>query len=204
MSISITLPGFARAASRTGARVIASGALAVGLLTTAPSADVHAATPSASPSASSSGTHTSERRLTKAERRERAHQRHERRVRIRVTKAVKIARRQKGDPYAYGADGPGRFDCSGLTYYSFRKAGITSIPRTSSAQAGWARHISKKHMHQGDLMFFTDGGGVYHVGIYVGKKHGKRLVLHAPYSGTHVRTDTVWTDSWFAGTLRNR
>ena len=44
---------------------------------------------------------------------------------------VKIAQNQKGDPYSYGSAGPDRFDCSGLLYYAFRKAGI-SVPRTTT------------------------------------------------------------------------
>lgn len=122
----------------------------------------------------------------------------------RVERAVDVAVNQKGDPYRYGAAGPGAFDCSGLVFYSFRRAGFSNIPRTSSAQAHFARRISRDNMQRGDLMFFYDGGGVYHVGVFAGFAHGKRLVLHAPYSGTRVRTDRVWTDSWYPGTLRKR
>ena len=160
-------------------RALASGALAVGLLATAPTADAHAA-PAERPT-------------------------HRERTAKKIVSALDIAKRQKGDPYRYGAAGPGAFDCSGLTYFAFRRAGFGNIPRTSSAQAGFARRISRANMHRGDLMFFYDGGGVYHVGVYAGTgEHGKRWVLHAPYSGTRVRTDRVWTDSWFPGTLRFR
>ena len=55
-----------------------------------------------------------------------------------------------------------------------------------------------------DLIFFTGSGGVYHVGLYVGMVRGHRWVLHAPYSGTRVRAEPLWTDHWFAGTLRYR
>jgi cell wall-associated NlpC family hydrolase len=59
-------------------------------------------------------------------------------------------------------------------------------------------------MRRGDLIFFYDGGGVYHVGVYAGFKKGHRWVLHAPSSGTRVRTDKLWTDQWYPGTLRFR
>lgn len=122
-----------------------------------------------------------------------------------VRHAVSIARNQVGDPYHYGSDGPHRFDCSGLTYFAFHKrAGFRHFPRTSSAQAHFARHIKKRNMHKGDLMFFYDGGGVYHVGIFVGFRNGHRMVLHAPYPGKRVHAQRVWTKRWFAGTLRNR
>ena len=163
---------------RAGVRVIASGALAVGLLATAPDPGAHGAT---------------------------ATQRHQARVVARhIGDAVHIAVRQKGDPYRYGADGPNAFDCSGLTYFSYRRAGFRHMPRTSSAQAHFARHIKRSHLRRGDLVFFYDRGGVYHVGVYAGAWSGRRHVLHAPYSGARVRTEPIWTDHWFAGTLRRR
>lgn len=122
----------------------------------------------------------------------------------RVERAMQIAVAQKGDPYAYGAAGPARFDCSGLTFYSFRRAGFSAMPRTSSAQAHFATRISRTKMRRGDLMFFYGSGGVYHVGVFAGFYRGRRQVLHAPYSGTRVRTEPVWTDAWYPGTLRFR
>lgn len=115
-----------------------------------------------------------------------------------------IARHQIGDRYAYGAAGPRRFDCSGLVYYSYRKAGLRGVPRTSSAQAAHARHIRKSQLRAGDLMFFRNGGGVYHVAIFLGRNRGHVVMLHAPGSGQRVHRATPWTKRWFAGTLRTR
>ncbi|GAB2749391.1 C40 family peptidase [Nocardioides pakistanensis] len=120
----------------------------------------------------------------------------------RIMKAFDVVRAQKGDQYQYGAAGPNRFDCSGLVYYSFRRAGFTNIPRTSSQQAQFADRIKKKNMRRGDLMFFYDGGGVYHVGVFAGWKNGKRWMVHAPYGSKNVQRGTPWTNRWFAGTLR--
>jgi cell wall-associated NlpC family hydrolase len=120
----------------------------------------------------------------------------------RVLNALEVVRNQKGDPYVYGAAGPSRFDCSGLVYYSFRKAGFTNVPRTSDAQAQFADRIKRKNMRKGDLMFFYDGGGVYHVAVFSGWKNGRRMMVHAPYGGQNVHSATPWTNSWFAGTLR--
>jgi cell wall-associated NlpC family hydrolase len=64
------------------------------------------------------------------------------------------------------------------------------------------RHIKKRKLHRGDFVFFTGSSGVYHVGIYVGRRDGDRAVLHAPKPGTRVRVEKIWTRSWFAGTLR--
>ncbi|HET8982472.1 MAG TPA: C40 family peptidase [Pedococcus sp.] len=120
----------------------------------------------------------------------------------RISTAVDIVRNQKGDPYQYGATGPSRFDCSGLIYYSYRRAGFTHVPRTSSQQARFADRISRKNMRPGDLMFFHDGGGVYHVAVFTGWKNGRRWMVHAPSTGSRVHRSTPWTNSWFAGTLR--
>ena len=123
----------------------------------------------------------------------------------RVAQGYSIASNQRGDWYQYGAAGPNRFDCSGLVYYSYRKAGF-SVPRTSSAQASHAHRIAKSNLHRGDLVFFYNGSArasnVYHVAIFVGWDHGRRIVLHAPRSGERVHREAIWTSKWFAGTLR--
>ncbi len=121
-----------------------------------------------------------------------------------VDNAFQIVRNQQGDPYAYGAAGPHRFDCSGLMYYAFRKAGIRKIPRTSSAQYSFTRRIKKSRMRRGDLVFFYDGGGIYHAGVFAGRKNGRAYVIHASRPGTDVKRDPIWTSQWKGGTLRFR
>jgi cell wall-associated NlpC family hydrolase len=122
----------------------------------------------------------------------------------RVLRAWRVARHQIGDPYAYGRTGPGSFDCSGLTYYAFhRMAHFRGFPRTSGAQARFAHHIARGQLRKGDLVFFTSGGRVYHAAIFAGWQHGRRTVLHAPYPGARVRIDPIWTNGWFARTLRH-
>jgi len=125
------------------------------------------------------------------------------RVSARVVGAKDIAMRQRGDAYAYGAAGPDRFDCSGLVFYSFRRAGF-AVPRTSGAQAGFARRIAKGDMRAGDLMFFYGNGGVYHAAIFLKWSHGHAVMVHSPGSGQRVRVAVPWTSSWFGGTLRRR
>ena len=123
------------------------------------------------------------------------------RVSARVVSAKDIAMRQRGDAYAYGAAGPDRFDCSGLVFYSFRRAGFP-VPRTSGAQAGFSRRVAKKDMRAGDLMFFYGSGGVYHAAIFLMWYHGHAVMVHSPGSGQRVRVAVPWTSSWFGGTLR--
>jgi cell wall-associated NlpC family hydrolase len=120
-----------------------------------------------------------------------------------VHHGLHVAAKQIGDPYRDGATGPRSFDCSGLTLFSFRRAGLY-LPRSSDDQARYARHILRKNMRRGDLMFFTSGGHVYHVGIFLGRQHGHPIILHAPRSGERVHRERVWTNHWFPGTLRYR
>ena len=122
----------------------------------------------------------------------------------RIHHGLEVAIRQKGDPYAYGADGPRAFDCSGLTKFAFGKAGL-HLPRSSDDQARYVRRIPKKKLRRGDFVFFhSRSGAVYHVAVYLGRHHGRRFILHAPHSGTVVQRDPIWTRAWYAGTLRHR
>lgn len=125
----------------------------------------------------------------------------QRRVARRVVAARDTALRQRGDWYAYGAAGPARFDCSGLVFYSYRRAGF-DVPRTSSAQAGFVRRVAKKDLRTGDLMFFYGSGGVYHAAIFLRWARGHAVMLHSPGSGQRVQVAVPWTSQWFGGTLR--
>ncbi len=113
-------------------------------------------------------------------------------------KVLGTAAQYKGRPYRYGASGPSSFDCSGYTGYVLRKALGKKLPRTSRAQYSATKHISKRSVRPGDLLFFSNGGRIYHVAIYAGG--GK--IWHAPYSGTRVRKDRIWTSNWRAGRVR--
>ncbi|MFI5804883.1 C40 family peptidase [Streptomyces sp. NPDC051561] len=114
-----------------------------------------------------------------------------------ATKALQIAASKRGAPYKYGAVGPYRFDCSGLTLYSYKRAG-KSLPRSAQAQYNKTRHISASQRQRGDLVFFHRGRGVYHVGIYAGA--GK--IWHSPKRNTVVRLERIWSKSVWYGRVR--
>lgn len=107
---------------------------------------------------------------------------------------VDIAAQQAGDPYTWGAVGPDQFDCSGLTQYVHAKAGI-ELPRTAQQQREALPRISKNEMLSGDLLFFHEGGNVYHVGIFAGKGR----MWAAPEPGDVVRIQDIWTESFTVG-----
>ena len=112
-------------------------------------------------------------------------------------KALTIAESKHGDPYQWGASGPDAFDCSGLTYYSFRHAG-RPLPRTAQAQYDSVEHISRSRLRPGDLVFFHSGRYVYHVGIYAGDDS----IWHSPHPGAGVRMERIWTDQVWYGRIR--
>lgn len=49
-------------------------------------------------------------------------------------KTICQERPHTGTPYSYGVEGPYSYDCSGLTSWAYRQAGI-AIPRSSAMQA---------------------------------------------------------------------
>ncbi|MGY2892942.1 C40 family peptidase [Deinococcus sp. UYEF24] len=70
--------------------------------------------------------------------------------------------------YALGGSGAGGIDCSAYTRAVFQQLGV-SLPRTARAQFGVGSSVSRGNLQSGDLVFFnTMGGGVSHVGVYLG------------------------------------
>jgi cell wall-associated NlpC family hydrolase len=113
-------------------------------------------------------------------------------------RVMNITRNQHGDPYQYGAAGPGRFDCSGLVLYVFQHALGRSLPHSADMQMHRANRIHRSHLRRGDLVFQVDRSGyAYHVGIYAG--HG--YMWDAPHSGTRVHKHKMYHSRWRFGRL---
>jgi cell wall-associated NlpC family hydrolase len=90
----------------------------------------------------------------------------------RAARAVAFALRQRGKPYRWGAEGPGAFDCSGLTWAAWRAAGVT-IPRTAEGQLAGLRQV-RGRLQPGDLVIYrTNGPSRRHVAMVVG--HGRMV-----------------------------
>lgn len=101
---------------------------------------------------------------------------------------VDYARSRLGCPYVWGATGPNTFDCSGLTSWCYRQAGIT-IPRTSSGQyAGAKARLAVSAAQPGDVLWHSG-----HVGICI--KAGGGTYIAAPHTGDVVKVQTYpqWT-----------
>ena len=98
-----------------------------------------------------------------------------------------------GAPYRYGGVTLQGFDCSGLTQFAYRSAGI-SIPRTAAAQQHAADLVPPDALLPGDLVFFATGrNAVDHVGVYAGQGR----FVHAPASGRVVSIGYL-ADPWYA------
>ena len=101
--------------------------------------------------------------------------------------ALAAAESQIGVPYVWGGESPGRgFDCSGLTQWAWRQAGV-SLPRTAAAQYGAIAHVPLSDLQPGDLLFWGFGG-ISHVGMYVGGGE----IVNAPQTGALVRIEAIW------------
>jgi uncharacterized protein YycO len=95
-------------------------------------------------------------------------------------RAVEVAMAQVGKPYRFGSAGPGSFDCSGLTSFAWRAAGV-DITRTSRSQYSATTRISRSELRPGDLVFYHSP--ISHVAMYIGD--GK--VVEAANSRYNVR-----------------
>jgi cell wall-associated NlpC family hydrolase len=110
--------------------------------------------------------------------------------------AIDYARAQIGKPYQWGAVGPDRFDCSGLTMRAWERGGV-QLPHYSVAQYEQAGKVALGDIRPGDLVFFgsnkSDPNSIYHVGLYIGGGN----MIEAPYTGANVRISSIWRSSLF-------
>jgi hypothetical protein len=120
----------------------------------------------------------------------------------RAADVVQTALAVLGSPYQWGGTAENGFDCSGLIEYAYGRFGIR-LPRTSQAQARAGSPVTARldSLHPGDILTFAarPGGGVTHVGMYVGE--GK--FIHSSSTGVRLsrlaRSDpegAYWLPRW--------
>jgi cell wall-associated NlpC family hydrolase len=104
---------------------------------------------------------------------------------------VTAALSQVGTPYRLGGNSPREgLDCSGLTAYAHRAAGL-KIPRMAADQRRTAKPIGERP-GPGDLVFFRIPPGGEHVGLMV---DGERFV-HASTSRQRVQLARLDSPYW--------
>ena len=104
--------------------------------------------------------------------------------------AIGFARAQLGEPYRWGAAGPGSWDCSGLTMGAWA-AGGKSLPHYSVAQYEQSTPIDAGELRPGDLLFWgssSSPSSIYHVALYVGDGR----IIHAPRTGRPVSEESMY------------
>ena len=120
----------------------------------------------------------------------------------RIETMIGYAWNQIGSSYTWGGAGPYGlgFDCSGLVLQSLYKAGLDPQP-INVIKHGWPdyrtsqelyRHPQMMHVpfnqrQRGDLIFYTSGGVVTHVAIYLGGDQ----VIHTDWMGRPARVDHI-------------
>ncbi|MGB1103069.1 MAG: C40 family peptidase [Crocinitomicaceae bacterium] len=110
-------------------------------------------------------------------------------------KMVVYAKSLVGVKYVWAGSDPNGFDCSGFVGYVHRKYGLV-IPRTASAQMKGAKKVKTKEAFLGDLLFFSSGSGISHVGLVISNKGEDLVMVHASTSKgviiTEIEKSTYW------------
>ena len=109
--------------------------------------------------------------------------------------AAAAALAERGTPYVWGAKGPDRFDCSGLTQYAWRQVGV-QLGADTYTQMNQGVAVPAGQVRAGDLIFpafSRDGRGFGHVMLAISPTE----VVHAPQTGDVVRVAPM-PDSYMA------
>ena len=101
--------------------------------------------------------------------------------------AIAAAQSMLGVPYVWAGASPSGFDCSGLTMWAWGHGG-KGLPHSAAGQYAMSQHIPVSALQPGDLVFFSEGGSIGHVGIYIGGD----MMIHAPHSGSVVKVDSIY------------
>jgi hypothetical protein len=120
---------------------------------------------------------------------------------------VRTALDALGTPYVWGGTQANGFDCSGLVQWAYRRHGIR-LPRMSRDQASSGSEITPvvDALRPGDILLFAaqPGGGVTHVGMYV----GEQTFIHSSSTGVKLSRlegqdpDGSWWVSRWVGARR--
>ena len=109
------------------------------------------------------------------------------------------AKQYVGNPYVYGGTSLSNgADCSGFTLAVLAANGITVNGRTAADQAAGGTHVSLSEAQAGDLIYYDNGSGVYHIAIY----NGDGTVTHSSNSTTGVTVSDMNYSGNAAGAVR--
>lgn len=108
---------------------------------------------------------------------------------------VVFAKSLVGTKYKWAGTDTKGFDCSGLVSYVYKKYGII-LPRTASAQLAGSKKVKIEDAQKGDLIFFSSGSTISHVGLVISEKGAPLVMVHASTSRgvivTEIEKSTYW------------
>lgn len=103
-----------------------------------------------------------------------------------------------GTPYRFGGMTRKGIDCSAFVLSVFGAAAGMSLPRVAASQAQEGERVERDQLQKGDLIFFSQGSRISHVGIvYNVTEDGKVEFIHSASSkGVAITTlddSSYWT-----------
>ena len=116
---------------------------------------------------------------------------------------VRVAQKYKGARYVWGGSSPKGFDCSGFTWYVYKKATGMDITHGVEEQWHFGHSVGRGDWQPGDIVFFenTFERGLSHVGIYMSGDD----FIHAENEDTGVVVSSLDSDYYskhYAGARR--
>lgn len=101
---------------------------------------------------------------------------------------IQYATQFVGNRYEWGGESlTDGVDCSGFTMKIYEKYGIY-LPHSSGAQANCGTRIDSQDARPGDLFFYSNGGGINHVAMYIGNGQ----VVHASSAKTGIKISNAF------------
>lgn len=95
---------------------------------------------------------------------------------------VKISEGLLGVPYKWAGVTPEGFDCSGFTGYVIRKSLKKNLSHRAADQYKEVKKVKRKDVQVGDLIFFSNGGTINHVGIVYSMENNSIQMIHSSSS----------------------
>ena len=86
-------------------------------------------------------------------------------------------------PYKWGGSSKRGIDCSSFTQKLFKEVYKVNSPRTSREQYKIGKKVPYDSLQTGDLLFFKNSRGIWHVGTYIYKGF---FVHSSSHEGVHV------------------